>query len=180
LSLRKEILSTIALSGWWIGLTVVAAGGELLGLARELIHAGAETSVLNLLDVQDQSAAQLMTSFYRHLVCGRTKTDALQQAMQQVRLEYPHPYHWAPFTLAGKGQGKGNNTCRRAWVREPIHVRILSVPDWIRSEMTKFEKEIASSCILPHTGALLLSQRLSRARLSGTVRSMFGPLWRST
>jgi hypothetical protein len=64
LSLRKEILITIALSGWSIGLTVVAAGGELLGLARELIHAGAETSLLNLLDVQDQSAAQLMTSFY--------------------------------------------------------------------------------------------------------------------
>jgi hypothetical protein len=99
LNLRKEILITIALSGWSIGLTVVAAGGELLGLARELIHAGAETSLLNLLDVQDQSAAQLMTSFYRHLVCGRTKTDALQQAMQQVWLEYPHPYHWAPFTL---------------------------------------------------------------------------------
>jgi CHAT domain-containing protein len=59
--------------------------------------------LLNLLDVQDQSAAQLMTSFYRHLVCGRTKTDALQQAMQQVWLEYPHPYHWAPFTLVGMG-----------------------------------------------------------------------------
>ena len=93
----------IALSGCSTGLNVVAAGDELLGLARGLIHAGAETSLLSLWDVQDQSAAQLMTSFYRHVVSGRTKTEALQKAMQQVRLEYPHPYHWAPFILVGKG-----------------------------------------------------------------------------
>jgi CHAT domain-containing protein len=93
----------ITLSGCSTGVNVVAAGDELLGLARGLIHAGAETSLLSLWDVQDQSAAQLMTSFYRHVVCGRTKTDALQKAMQQVRLEYPHPYHWAPFILMGKG-----------------------------------------------------------------------------
>jgi CHAT domain-containing protein len=93
----------IALSGCSTGLNVVAAGDELLGLARGLIHAGAETCLLTLWDVQDRSAAQLMTTFYRQLACGRTKTDALQQAMQQVRSEYPHPYHWAPFILVGKG-----------------------------------------------------------------------------
>jgi CHAT domain-containing protein len=93
----------IALSGCSTGLNVVAAGDELLGLARGLIHAGAETSLLTLWDVQDHSAAQLMTSFYRQLVCGRTKADALQQAMKQVRLEHPHPYYWAPFILMGKG-----------------------------------------------------------------------------
>jgi CHAT domain-containing protein len=92
----------IALSGCSTGLNVVAAGDELLGLARGLLHAGAETSLLTLWDVQDHSAAQLMTSFYRQLVCGRTKADALQQAMQQVRLEHPHPYYWAPFILMGK------------------------------------------------------------------------------
>jgi CHAT domain-containing protein len=93
----------IALSGCSTGLNVVAAGDELLGLARGLIHAGAETCLLTLWDVQDLSAAQLMTSFYRQLASGRTKTDALQQAMREVRFEYPHPYHWAPFILVGKG-----------------------------------------------------------------------------
>jgi CHAT domain-containing protein len=93
----------IALSGCSTGLNVVAAGDELLGLARGLIHAGAETSLLTLWDIQDHSAAQLMTSFYHQLVCGRTKADALQQAMRQVRLEHPHPYYWAPFILMGKG-----------------------------------------------------------------------------
>jgi CHAT domain-containing protein/tetratricopeptide (TPR) repeat protein len=93
----------VTLSGCSTGLNVVAAGDELLGLARGLIHAGAETSLLTLWDVQDHSSAQLMTSFYRHLVSGRRKPEALQQAMLEVRSEYPHPYYWAPFFLIGKG-----------------------------------------------------------------------------
>ena len=38
-----------------------------------LIHAGAETSLLTLWDVQDQSASQLMKLFYSHVATGRTK-----------------------------------------------------------------------------------------------------------
>jgi CHAT domain-containing protein len=93
----------ITLSGCSTGLNVVAAGDELLGLARGLTHAGAETSLLTLWDVQDSSSAQLMTSFYLHLAGGRRKPEALQQAMREVRSEYPHPYYWAPFVLVGKG-----------------------------------------------------------------------------
>jgi CHAT domain-containing protein len=93
----------ITLSGCSTGLNVVAAGGELLGLGRGLIHAGAETSLLTLWDVWDHSTAGLMTSFYQQLAYGRTKTDALQQAMQKVRAQYAHPYYWAPFILVGKG-----------------------------------------------------------------------------
>ncbi len=92
----------VTLSGCSTGLNVVAAGDELLGLARGLIHAGAETSLLTLWDIQDRSTAGLMTSFYQQVACGQTKTDALQQAMQKVRAQYPHPYHWAPFILVGK------------------------------------------------------------------------------
>jgi tetratricopeptide (TPR) repeat protein len=93
----------IALSGCSTGVNVVAAGDELLGLARGLLHAGAETSLLTLWDVQDSSAARLMTIFYKELVSGKAKPDALQLAMRQVRSESPHPYYWAPFVLVGKG-----------------------------------------------------------------------------
>jgi CHAT domain-containing protein len=92
----------VALSGCSTGLSVVAAGDELLGLARGLIHAGAETSLLTLWDVQDQSTARFMKSFYTSLADGRTKAIALQHAMQQVKSELPHPYFWAPFILVGK------------------------------------------------------------------------------
>lgn len=92
----------VALSGCSTGLHVVAAGDELLGLARGLLHAGAETSMLTLWDVQDQSSAQLMKFFYTNLAGGSGKALALQQAMQQLKSDLPHPYYWAPFILVGK------------------------------------------------------------------------------
>jgi CHAT domain-containing protein len=93
----------VALSGCSTGLNVVAAGDELLGLARGLMHAGAATSLLTLWDVQDRCSAELMKCFYSYLAAGRSKARALQQAMKQVKSEYPHPYYWAPFVLVGKG-----------------------------------------------------------------------------
>ena len=92
----------VALSGCSTGLNVVAAGDELLGLARGLIHAGAETSMLTLWDIHDQSSAQLMKLFYSNLARGSSKAIALQQAMAHVKSERPHPYYWAPFILVGK------------------------------------------------------------------------------
>ena len=92
----------VTLSGCSTGLNVVAAGDELLGLGRGLIHAGAMTSMLTLWDVQDQSTALLMTLFYGNLAGGRSKAVALQDAILQLKREYPHPYHWAPFILVGK------------------------------------------------------------------------------
>jgi len=99
LKLPAELMG---LSGCSTGLNVVAAGDELLGLARGLIQAGVETSMLTLWDVQDQSSAQLMKFFYSNLAAGWSKGQALRHAMRQLKSEYPHPYYWAPFILVGK------------------------------------------------------------------------------
>ncbi len=92
----------VTLSGCSTALNVVAAGDELLGLARGLIHAGAESSLLTLWDVQDRSTAGFMAHFYHNIAIGLDKPQALRRAMQELRLEYPHPYYWAPFVLVGK------------------------------------------------------------------------------
>ena len=93
----------ITLSGCSTGLNVVAAGDELIGLARGLLHAGAQSLVLSLWDVHDKSTAEFMKTFYQLLQQGQSKASALQTAMIQLRSSYPHPYQWAPFILAGKG-----------------------------------------------------------------------------
>ncbi|MGH9629353.1 MAG: CHAT domain-containing protein, partial [Bryobacteraceae bacterium] len=91
------------LSGCATGLNVVAAGDELIGLARGLLYAGAQTLLLTLWDVHDRSTADFMRSFYLHLERGsKNKAQALQAAMLELRHRYPHPYHWAPFILFGK------------------------------------------------------------------------------
>jgi len=92
----------VTLSGCATGLNVVAAGDELIGLARGLFQAGAQSLLLSLWDVHDQSTADFMTQFYRRLQAGEAKAEAMRAAMMAVREVYPHPYQWAPFVLMGK------------------------------------------------------------------------------
>src|ERR1700756_3071937 len=92
----------VVLSGCATGLNVVTPGEELIGLVRGLLQAGAQSLVLSLWDVHDQSTREFMVSFYTHLQRGLPKAAALQAAMAGLREGYPHPYYWAPFVLIGK------------------------------------------------------------------------------
>jgi CHAT domain-containing protein len=99
LHLPAELLT---LSGCGTGQNAVAAGDELIGLARGLLHAGAHSLLLTLWEVHDRSTAEFMRAFYRNLRGGYGKAEALQYATQEIRERYPHPYYWAPFVLVGK------------------------------------------------------------------------------
>jgi CHAT domain-containing protein/tetratricopeptide (TPR) repeat protein len=92
----------VTLSGCATGLNVVAAGDELIGLARGLFQAGAQSLLLSLWDVHDQSTSDFMAIFYRRFQEGEDKATAMRDAMLRVRETYPHPYQWAPFVLMGK------------------------------------------------------------------------------
>jgi tetratricopeptide (TPR) repeat protein len=92
----------VTLSGCSTGLNVVSAGDEILGLERGLMLAGAQSALLTLWDVHDQSTAEFMTVFYRKLEHGLTKARAFQEAMLELRKSHQHPYYWAPFVLIGK------------------------------------------------------------------------------
>jgi CHAT domain-containing protein len=91
----------VTLSGCATGLNVVAAGDELIGLARGLFQAGAQSLLLSLWDVHDASTAEFMKAFYSRLSAGAQRAAAVREAMLQVRERYPHPYQWAPFVLMG-------------------------------------------------------------------------------
>jgi CHAT domain-containing protein len=91
----------ITLSGCATGLTVVAAGDELLGLVRGLLHAGGKSLLLSLWNVHDRSTAEFMKHFYSHYRGQNDKVAALQAAMAAIREEAPHPYYWAAFKLIG-------------------------------------------------------------------------------
>ena len=93
----------IVLSGCATGLNVVSPGDELMGLVRGLLQAGAQSLVLSLWDVHDESTKEFMIGFYTRLQAGLPKSKAMQATMQQLRESYPHPYYWAPFSLTGKG-----------------------------------------------------------------------------
>jgi CHAT domain-containing protein len=104
--------SLVVLSACQTGRNVVGGGDELLGLMRAFLYAGAASVLLSLWAVEDRSAAGLMEIFYRKLVEGWTKGDALRYAQRQF-LEgqetgdrgtvgtHTHPYYWAPLFLVG-------------------------------------------------------------------------------
>jgi CHAT domain-containing protein len=91
------------LSGCTTGLNVVTPGDELMGLVRGLLQAGAQSLILSLWDVHDESTTEFMIGLYGRLQQGLPTAAAMQATMVDLRQRYPHPYHWAPFSLIGKG-----------------------------------------------------------------------------
>lgn len=94
----------VVLSGCGTGLNVVVGGDELLGLVRGLLYAGARAVLVTLWDVNDQSVAEFMKSFYGHLAACPDKGEAVRAAMRDLRKVYAHPYYWAPFILVGASE----------------------------------------------------------------------------
>jgi CHAT domain-containing protein len=70
-------------------------------LRRALTVAGAETVVLSLWKVKDDSTRLLMESYYRNLLAGQGRASALREAMRSLRTSRPHPHDWAPFIALG-------------------------------------------------------------------------------
>jgi CHAT domain-containing protein len=68
-----------------------------------LIFAGTSSVLVSLWNVNDKSAAQLMTSFYRNMEKdGMSKSAALKKArLEMIRKGFSHPYYWSTFILIG-------------------------------------------------------------------------------
>ena len=91
-------------------------GDGLIGLTRAFQYAGARTVAATLWNVQDQTTAELMIRFYRHLRAGQPKDVALQKSQVElirgpiqmqdqngktVEIDTSAPYHWAAFQIIG-------------------------------------------------------------------------------
>ena len=75
-------------------------GDGVFGLQRGFKNAGVHTLLMSLKKVYDASTADLMISFYRHLMSGATKREALVKAQQNIRSKgYNDPKYWAAFIL---------------------------------------------------------------------------------
>lgn len=92
----------VTLSGCQSGLAEVSGSDDLLGLMRGFLYAGAQSLLLSLWSVNDESTATFMTEFYRVWAAGSPRARALQGAIRAVRSIYPHPFYWAPFIVVGK------------------------------------------------------------------------------
>ncbi len=75
-----------------------------LGLAGLAVRSGVRSTVATLWSVNDQSTADAMVKFYRHLLqADDNRAESLRQAQLFLlnQEKYKHPYYWAPFVLIG-------------------------------------------------------------------------------
>ena len=75
----------------------------IVGIGRAFLGAGARAVLVSLWAVNDEATMYFMKSFYEHLICGETASEALSQAMRAMKEteEYSHPRHWGGFVLIG-------------------------------------------------------------------------------
>lgn len=92
----------VVLSACETGVSAIAPGDELIGLARGFFAAGAPAMVVSLWTVDDATTAALMTSFYDGLRLGLAPAAALRQAQRALLEHHAHPFFWAPFVLMGR------------------------------------------------------------------------------
>jgi CHAT domain-containing protein/tetratricopeptide (TPR) repeat protein len=92
----------VVLSACQTGNGSLEKGEGLLGLSRTFFYAGARAVLSALWPVNDQSTAALMGDFYRFLVQGQGKDEALRLAkMKMLKSTRRHPFYWAGFVLHG-------------------------------------------------------------------------------
>ena len=80
-------------------------GEGIISIARGFFYAGVPSVVMTLWSVEDNSSAQLMELFYKHLAEGMAKDEALRQAkldyLNQSDQLSAYPYYWAGYVNIG-------------------------------------------------------------------------------
>ncbi|MBF0556790.1 MAG: CHAT domain-containing protein [Nitrospirae bacterium] len=93
----------VALSACKTGLGVQSAGEGVVGLSRAFMYAGADSVMVSLWSVADESTYKLMVKFFEGLKSGKTKMTALKDAKDYLRENgYASPFYWAPFIIIGE------------------------------------------------------------------------------
>jgi tetratricopeptide (TPR) repeat protein/CHAT domain-containing protein len=98
-----DLLGTelVVLSACGTGLGEVQVGEGVFGLRRSFVLAGAKTLVMSLWDVPDQQTQELMAEFYRRILAGQGRCDALRAAQLSIKEKYSDPLYWGAFICQG-------------------------------------------------------------------------------
>ena len=95
----------VVLSACESGQGRVVRGEGIVGLTRGFLYAGAESLVVSLWNVNDQSTAELMRRFYEAWLAHGSQRPAAALRSAQLSLmrdtQWHQPYYWSAFTVQG-------------------------------------------------------------------------------
>ena len=93
----------VVLSACETGRAEATHGNEILGMMRALLYAAGGTLVLSHWEVNSESTALWMQTFYE-AAATRTVPEAARMALLKVKSNpaYSHPYYWAAFGVVGR------------------------------------------------------------------------------
>lgn len=93
----------VVLSACETGVGDVKNGEGVYGLRRAVVLAGAESQVTSLWQVADDATKDLMVDYYKRLLNGEGRSEALRNAQLTMMKskDRSHPYHWAAFVPIG-------------------------------------------------------------------------------
>jgi hypothetical protein len=80
----------------------VRTGEGVFGLRRAFVLAGAKTLVMSLWKVPDEQTRELMEDFYRRILAGEPRAEALRQAQLEMKKKYPDPFYSRRVHLPGR------------------------------------------------------------------------------
>jgi CHAT domain-containing protein/tetratricopeptide (TPR) repeat protein len=93
----------VTLAACMTGVGRVMQGEGVLNFARAFQQAGARSVMVALWNIPVDESLKFYLTFYKNLKEGKSRTEALKAARQEVRAKEPHPYFWSGLILHGEG-----------------------------------------------------------------------------
>jgi tetratricopeptide (TPR) repeat protein len=112
----------VVLSACETGIGDVENGEGVYGLRRALVLAGSESQVMSLWKVNDRATRNLMVGYYRRLLSGQGRSQALRHVQLKMRLSQE------AATLGS--QGKYNQAIPLATRALALHEKVLGTHHW--------------------------------------------------
>lgn len=122
----------VVLSACNNGMGKIHKSEGVMSLARGFLYTGVHSIVMTLWSVDDQSSAELMSSFYGYLKDGKPKDEALRSA----KLDYLantknpgklHPRYWAGYVLIGDNSAIINRGYTRLILFSLLLITIMGI-----------------------------------------------------